>query len=262
MQTLVENIPIDLTSLPRWVCANGTSKRPMKCYERKPASVTKPDTWGDFDEVVYALTNNIYEYAGFVFADDGFVGIDIDHAFDDGGMLKGDVIDAIQACKSYTEISKSGRGIHIICKGDLPFKGKTNGAGWEIYKNSRYFVLTGRTILYKEIVPAQKGINAILAARFKDEKRDKNNCYSEIIWSPQYAVDTTKHIITCEYPPVDEGNRHLSMVSFCGSAYTAGACEKTLLTSALKTNDMYFNPPLAAEEITQIVKSVMRYKRG
>ena len=65
MPTLMENIPEELRGLQRWVCANADSKRPMRCWEGKAASVSKPSTWGDFDEAESAVEQGIYEYAGF-----------------------------------------------------------------------------------------------------------------------------------------------------------------------------------------------------
>lgn len=64
--------------------------------------------------------------------------------------------DIISHCGSYTEKSRSGRGVHILLKGSLPFKGRNNRAGVEIYRSGRYFIMTGKVIIYSEIIEIKK----------------------------------------------------------------------------------------------------------
>ena len=71
-------IPEELKNLKQWVCAWDTSKIPMKSFERKAASSTAPETWGTFEQAQAAVEGGMYDHIGFVFADNGIVGIDID----------------------------------------------------------------------------------------------------------------------------------------------------------------------------------------
>ena len=48
----------------------------------------------------------------------------------------------ISLLDSYTEISPSGTGLHVIVKSRLPFTGK-KGKVFEIYREGRYFTVTG-----------------------------------------------------------------------------------------------------------------------
>ncbi len=49
--------------------------------------------------------------------------------------------------QSYTEISPSGTGVHIICKGQLISSGKKNSQlGLEVYDTGRYFTVTEKTL--------------------------------------------------------------------------------------------------------------------
>lgn len=50
----------------------------------------------------------------------------------------------ISTLQSYTEISQSGKGIHIICRGKLPKRGRRKGSV-EMYENGRFFVMTGNS---------------------------------------------------------------------------------------------------------------------
>src|SRR5260370_5495941 len=51
----------------------------------------------------------------------------------------------IHELSSYTEISPSGTGVHIVLRGDLPPGGRRQGHV-EIYADGRYFTVTGRHV--------------------------------------------------------------------------------------------------------------------
>jgi len=125
-----ENIPDELKALKQWVCASENSKVPMRAFEMLPASSADGSTWSDFSTALQAVESHAYDYCGFVFNDNGLVGIDIDRGFDEYGLMSPLAADIIGACRSYTEKSRSGRGFHIILRGALPFKGKTIYTAW------------------------------------------------------------------------------------------------------------------------------------
>lgn len=264
MATLMGNIPPELRGLQRWVCSNADSKMPMRAFAAAAASVSKPDTWASFEEAEECVEGGIYEYAGFVFDADGFVGIDIDCGFDEDGLPTEEALAAIRACRSYTEVSKSGKGFHIICKGDIPFRGKNNRKGWEIYREGRFFVLTGQTVMFTDIAEAQEGIDAVLEAHFSDEvaESSSNSGNRQKIWKPSYTLRSNGKVPLCPtFEPVTSGSRHLSLVSYCGQIHRALAHKETLLKMALTVNERYMEPPLGEEEVRQIVDSVTRYRR-
>lgn len=157
--TRYENIPEELKQLNQWVCTRSDSKVPMKATAPEAASSTNPETWSSFDTACKAVSEGHYDYCGFVFDDNGYVGIDIDDGYDQDGFLSPLAAEIIGLCESYTEKSKSGRGFHILLRGTLPFKGKNNLAGVEIYKAARYFIMTGDTLLYDTIVEDQGAID-------------------------------------------------------------------------------------------------------
>lgn len=263
MGTLTANLPDELRGLGRWVCADGSSKRPFTCFDGKPASVSDPRTWGTFEEASESVELGRFPWAGFVFAGDGLVGIDIDCGFDEIGLPTDEAMEAIEACGSYTEVSRSGKGFHIICKGELPFKGANNREGWEIYSDARYFVLTGQTVAHTEIVEAQSAIDAILAKHFKSEIKSKTTeSRSDLIWRPEWRrVENGVVPLAPDYPVVSSGSRHLSLVSFCGQAHSQGAPKEAVLMLAHRANERWLKPPLPADEVEQVVDSVTRYRR-
>ena len=85
--TCYENIPTELKKLNQWVCTRGNSKVPMKAWENEAASSTNPQTWADFDTAHKSVSDGHYDYCGFVFNDNGFVGVDIDMGYDEDGLL-------------------------------------------------------------------------------------------------------------------------------------------------------------------------------
>ena len=164
-------IPEELKQLSQWVCSWDSSKIPMKAYERQAASSTRPETWSSFEQAEWAVNNGHYDYAGFVFADNGLVGIDIDVGFTDG-LMTPLCADIMNACQSYTEKSKSGRGVHILLHGDLPFTGRNNLKGVEIYKSRRFFIMTGNVLLFPEIIENQEAIDYVVSKYFPENVKE------------------------------------------------------------------------------------------
>lgn len=137
MQTKVENIPEELKKVSRWVCCNGQDKMPKNPFNGKNAKSNDPATWGTFEQAVKACETFGFEYIGFEFAPPYF-GVDLDHCLDNLDFVD----EFVETLQSYAEVSKSGNGIHIICKGKLP-EGSRRRGGVEMYSEGRYFIVTG-----------------------------------------------------------------------------------------------------------------------
>jgi len=72
------------------------------------------------------------------------VGIDLDHCRDpQTGEITPRALEIVQRLDSYTEISPSGDGLHILVIGQLPRQGNKCG-GIEMYSSGRYFTVTGQ----------------------------------------------------------------------------------------------------------------------
>ena len=137
MVTNIDNIPEELKSLTQWVCWQGEAKIPKNPANGQNAKSNDKRTWGTFAQAVKACETFNFDGLGFMFAPPYF-GIDLDHCID-----KVDFVDEfVETLQSYTEISKSGNGIHIICKGKLP-EGSRRKGGVEMYSGGRYFICTG-----------------------------------------------------------------------------------------------------------------------
>jgi hypothetical protein len=153
-----EQIPAELRSLPQWV-VSGADKVPLQPRTGLKASVTRPSTWGTFEEANRAGYPNV----GFVLtAEDPFTIIDLDNkpedpATDEEKEYYGKLVASFQ---SYTEISISGLGCHIIVIGKIPQGVKKNHI--EIYSSARYMICTGNVYRHWPIRDGQEGLDKML----------------------------------------------------------------------------------------------------
>lgn len=261
--THYENIPEEISSLPQWVCTRDGSKVPMKAFENEAASSTNPNTWSSFDTALSAVSEGFYDYCGFVFADNGLIGIDIDCGYDEDGFLSVLAADIIGKCHSYTEKSKSGRGFHILLRGELPFKGKNNLAGVEIYKSSRYFIMTGNTLLYTDVEENQSAIDYVIQKYFPEVKEKKQtNTIGSRIYSPIWEMPENNRIkLRPVYPRIPDGSRNICLTSLAGMLHNQGYSKQQIYEEIIYANTVACDPPLDKNELRTICNSVTRYKR-
>jgi putative DNA primase/helicase len=142
-----EGIPNTLKERDRWVCWR--SKRPIEPKSGDSASHSNPDTWGTFREALDAHRSGIYDTdgIGYVFASDGpMAGVDLDDCRDpETGEIENWAVDIIGRLDSFTEVSPSGTGLHIIALGSIPDCGNKKG-NVEMYDEKRYFSVTGQHV--------------------------------------------------------------------------------------------------------------------
>lgn len=257
------NIPEELKKLNQWVCAINGSKVPMKSWENEAASSTNPKTWSDFNTALESYDKHYYDYCGFVFADNGYVGIDIDCGYDEDGLLSTIATDIIGKCHSYTEKSRSGRGFHIILKGNLPFKGKNNMKGVEIYKEARYFIVTGDTLLYQDIIENQEGIDYVLNKYFPETKKSNIKTINDKLYTPLWNEPIIDHRIKLrpEYPLIPDGRRNICLTSLAGTLHNQGYEKSQIYKELSYVNNIACKPPLDSNELRTICNSVTRYVR-
>lgn len=157
-----DNIPVELREREQWVCwkleprqgKDGMTKVPYCATGGGKASSTDPVTWSAFSEAVQAVKDRGYDGVGFVFSrNDPYVGIDLDNALDENGEVKPAQLEVLRGLGSYTELSQSGKGLHVILKGETPGNQSMKcgnafgeGEGLEIYPSSRFFIMTGNRL--------------------------------------------------------------------------------------------------------------------
>jgi hypothetical protein len=182
---------------------------------------------------------------------------------DDDGFLTEIAADIINNCKSYTEKSRSGRGFHILIKGTLPFKGKNNLKGVEIYQTARYFIMTGDTLIYKNIIDNQEAIDYVVEKYFPETRCKKDTPFSPTtrIYEPQWFRNNDKIKLRPMYPTIPDGCRNLCLTSLAGTLHNQGYSVKQIYDELLYCNKVACNPALPNGEVESIVKSVTKYKR-
>ncbi|NLS95898.1 MAG: AAA family ATPase [Planctomycetaceae bacterium] len=156
-----KNVPTKLTECRQWIPWKNEHERKIPCQENgKPASVSDPSTWTTLDGAWEAYERGGYDGIGFVFTkDDPFVGVDLDGCRHPRQGLAPWAQAIVERLNSYTEISPSGYGVHIIVRGSSPFltgrkidlsaqQGSEGGkkAGIEVYDHGRYFCITGQML--------------------------------------------------------------------------------------------------------------------
>lgn len=139
-------VPKELEPYPQFVVwsytlVDGKQKKPP--FDPKNghlASPTNPDTWGTLQQAQEALKSGQYRGMGFVFSqNDPYTGVDVDNCIT-GGKITPEAQELISELWSYTELSPSHTGLHILVEGDVP-EGRRRG-NIEMYSKERYFTLT------------------------------------------------------------------------------------------------------------------------
>jgi primase-polymerase (primpol)-like protein len=135
---------------------NKVPSLPEKSYPT-PCDATDPANGVTFYEAMEAVHDSKEKYGedgldgiGLQITEENdVIGIDIDDAVDaKAGDIEEWASDLITRVDSYTEISPSGTGLHILCTGEIAddVKNRNDELGLEIYDDDRYFTITGRTI--------------------------------------------------------------------------------------------------------------------
>lgn len=150
-----DHIPVELKNCPQWVLwrAFPSESRPGK-VDKVPyqingenAKTSKSSTWTTFDKSVKAYQTGNFDGIGFVFTKDTpYSGVDTDGCINDG-VIDPDAKQLVTELASYTEISPSCKGLHIIVKGKPPgIRTRKAGSNVEIYGSGRFFTITGNVL--------------------------------------------------------------------------------------------------------------------
>jgi putative DNA primase/helicase len=148
MTVEISPLPEELLARPQWVCwcyettkQGKLTKVPYNARTGQKASTTNPATWSTYEQAFDARSQDHYDGVGFVFNND-YTGIDLDHCIDEEtGKPNAWAQSIIDHINSYTELSPSGTGVHIIARGTIPSGVKRPGI--EMYSCGRFFTMTG-----------------------------------------------------------------------------------------------------------------------
>jgi len=169
---MIDRIPRELQELRQWVAA-GEDKVPINPNTGRNADPGNRLTWGSFAEA----NGTGLRHIGFTLApEDPYTIIDLDDPFlrADKTRITPNCPDheealtrvkrharVMQLFDSYTEISQSGQGMHIIVRGRVP-KGVRRDKV-EVYSSHRYMICTGNVFHDAPIADRQELLDVLFA---------------------------------------------------------------------------------------------------
>jgi hypothetical protein len=171
---MLERIPEEMRALPQWVCGTTSKikkedKVPINPMKGTAASPTDSSTWTTFTNAIEKRTAQC-PHVGFVLCEaDPYTIIDLDDPYNpdkDWTDEKRDELAAlnekiVNAFPSYTEISQSGSGVHIVVKGTIPHGVHRDTV--EIYSSQRYMICTGNVMKDLPIIDCQAMLDNLFA---------------------------------------------------------------------------------------------------
>lgn len=153
-----EQLPDTLATKEQWICwreeerEGKPTKIPLKPYHTNGSLRAKsddPETWRELETAIEFHRSDRVDTdgIGFMFASDGsVVGIDLDGCRDpESGEITAWAEDIVERLDSYTEVSPSGTGVHVLVEGGLP-RGRRRRDEVEMYDEGRYFTVTGEHV--------------------------------------------------------------------------------------------------------------------
>jgi P4 family phage/plasmid primase-like protien len=197
-----DNIPDCLRQRDQWLLwdPDKVPKQPSGAH----AKTNDLDTLSSF-----SLVREVYESQrsggiGFVFTeDDPYGGLDLDGCYVGSGFESSHLTDGageiIERVDSYTEVSPSGTGVHIIFEGSVPDFGNRTGdvpgmKELEIYGFARYFTVTGWHLEGTPSVLKSRSdeIYSLCEDFFKDPERPSSKAQSPHNLSDERLIEKAK----------------------------------------------------------------------
>jgi primase-polymerase (primpol)-like protein len=172
-------IPGALRERPQWVLA-APDKSP-RTHTGSHASAIDPRTWCSFNTAAHAAYSRGWHIGYVLHETDPFTCIDLDVKDDTTPDQMARFQSVVDAFKSYSEFSRSGRGMHVWICGKIGYGRRRDGV--EVYSQERFMICTG---------------NVYLAAPIQNRQELLSQLVAEI---DRYRLDTTVQLL--EVPPVD-----------------------------------------------------------
>ncbi|HBP0151286.1 TPA: AAA family ATPase [Pseudomonas aeruginosa] len=146
------SLPAALRDRPQWVLA-GADKRPLTA-EGRAASSTDPNTWTDFDTACRAAAAKGLHIGYMLHESDPFACIDLDVKDETPQEHFERFQKIVAAFDSYTERSRSGKGLHVWVEGKIGRGVKRDGV--EVYSQERFIICTGDTYIDRPVAQRQE----------------------------------------------------------------------------------------------------------
>ena len=172
-----KNIPLELRNQPQW-CMADPDKRPLTA-EGLPASSTNSNTWTDFNVACQAAHSKGLGIGYMLHESDPFTCIDLDvkdaeNCTDQRLHTTPEQFKRYDSIRinldSYTEYSKSGKGLHIWVRGNIGKGCRRDGV--EIYSQERFMICTGNVLNNKPIEDRQEILTNMVSCMRPTEEQE------------------------------------------------------------------------------------------
>lgn len=137
-------IPAELRARPQWTGFRVRAGKKIPCITdcpRRRAKSNDPATWREYTAALDGLKRGNFDAIAYALAGDYTV-VDLDNCLA-GETLSELARQYVEACASYTETSISGRGLHIVLRGQCRSR---KGNGVEVYSDKRFIIFTGNAL--------------------------------------------------------------------------------------------------------------------
>lgn len=140
--TTYQRLPAELRALPQWCVTVGsdTDKVPRR-LDGQHASSTDPSTWMDFNTACRVAAEKNWLVGFMLTANDPFACIDLDVNDNIAPEEMERFNSILENFNSYSELSRSGRGMHILVRANIGPGCKRDGI--EVYSQERFIICTG-----------------------------------------------------------------------------------------------------------------------
>jgi putative DNA primase/helicase len=155
-EQLIQNVPHEMRNKNQWVLwryaldTSGTLKKPPYyaglTEPPRRAAVDNPQTWQPFGNVLGTYERGGYAGIGYMLQRADYItAIDLDKCrHPNTGELVKWAQEIVDTFHTYTEISPSGRGVHLFTRGHIPTAAKRGHI--EMYTQARYMTITGHIL--------------------------------------------------------------------------------------------------------------------
>lgn len=257
IKTYMSEIPQELQSLNQWVYwRDVNSVKVPFCSQTQAAKTNDSSTWLSWDCVIQYNKLGMSGIGFVLTAEDPYTFIDLDKCIDINILEDGfkdrtpNDFSMKVACffKSYTEISPSGRGTHIVVKGQIPEPIKRPEI--EIYSNKRYMCMTGEMVWNYPIRYCQKELNKVYK-KYKPVQKKRFKPYTKKEGTARfYMPDTT----------IAEGDRNNQLAKWCGFIRHKVSDVNEYFDLVCQLNERCMSPPLPEHEVKSVARNIWRYQ--
>lgn len=179
-----DSIPAEMRAARRWAPWRAEWNAKKKKYGKVPHRADRPEHglsnktargWVSFEEAMAAYLAAPDKFAGVGYlmtGAHGRVGVDLDHCRDPAtGAIAPWAAEIAAKLDSYTEVSPSGTGLHVIVAGDVAEDWANHDQGVEIYGGNvpRFLAITGELVpgAPRAIRPLRAPVLDMMASRWR-----------------------------------------------------------------------------------------------